>query len=147
MDDTIIRNWNSVVKHEDVVYHLGDFAFNNPTYYLKQLYGKIYILPGSHDKNLSNVQLPIVILTPEGLKDEYGNERKIILCHYSMRSWPLSHYASWHLWGHSHNKLEPYGLSFDVGMDTNNFFPYSLDEIIEKMSKLKPIVDFRKKAK
>ena len=29
MDKTLIKNWNSVVKKEDTVYHLGDFAFGN----------------------------------------------------------------------------------------------------------------------
>jgi calcineurin-like phosphoesterase family protein len=61
-----------------------------------------------------------------------------------MRSWPLSHYASWHLFGHHHGRLESYGLSFDCGTDTNNFYPYSLDDVCKKMATLKPIVDFRK---
>ena len=61
-----------------------------------------------------------------------------------MRSWNKSHYGSWCLWGHHHNNLEPYGLSFDVGQDTHNFYPYSLNEICDKMKTLKPIVDFRK---
>lgn len=27
MDQAIIANWNSVVKPEDIVFHLGDFGF------------------------------------------------------------------------------------------------------------------------
>jgi calcineurin-like phosphoesterase family protein len=64
-----------------------------------------------------------------------------------MRSWKYSHFASYHLFGHHHGRLEPYGLSFDCGMDTNNFFPYSLDDIERKMKTLKPIVDFRNKVR
>jgi calcineurin-like phosphoesterase family protein len=61
-----------------------------------------------------------------------------------MRSWDKSHYASWCLFGHHHGLLEPYGLSFDVGVDCWNFFPVSLEQIDKKMSTLKPIVVFRK---
>lgn len=28
MDETLIRNWNEVVGKDDLVYHLGDFAFH-----------------------------------------------------------------------------------------------------------------------
>ena len=82
-------------------------------------------------------------VTPENLFDEYRNPISITLCHYAMRSWERSHYATWHLYGHHHGKLPPYGLSFDVGVDCWNFYPVSLDQVKEKMATLKPIVDFR----
>jgi calcineurin-like phosphoesterase family protein len=146
MDETIINNWNSVISNSDVVYFLGDFCMGDPRKYLSRLQGKIIFISGDHDKNIidwvENDRI-LTILSPHN--DEYGNPRIITLCHYAMRSWPKSHYASWHLFGHHHGKLEPYGLSFDVGIDTNNFFPYSLEDIEKKMKTLKPIVDFRKK--
>lgn len=39
--------------------------------------------------------------------------------------------GSWHLYGHSHGNLpdDPNSLSFDVGVDTNNFKPYSLKDV------------------
>ena len=27
MNETIINNWNQVVKEEDIIYHLGDYGF------------------------------------------------------------------------------------------------------------------------
>jgi calcineurin-like phosphoesterase family protein len=142
MDAEIIHRWNSRVGIDDTVYHLGDFCFLNKVYYLSQLRGNIVLLAGSHDVRGGSPDIKII--KPLGLLDEYGNQRTIVLCHYSMRSWPLSHYASWHLFGHHHGKLEPYGLSFDVGVDAHDFYPWSLAEIEEKMATLKPIVDFRK---
>lgn len=38
--------------------------------------------------------------------------------------------------GNSHGRLESFGKSFDVGVDANNFFPLSLEEVKEKMNKL-----------
>jgi len=152
MDETIIHNWNSRVKERDAVYILGDFAWNNITTYARRLNGLKYLLLGSHDKEKYKIEsgeihfLPSIFEIPiSGLKDEYGKDRLIVLCHYSMRSWNKSHYASYHLFGHHHNRLEPYGLSFDCGVDTNNFFPYSLDDVERKMKTLKPIVDYRRK--
>lgn len=158
MDETIINNWNSVIKTDDLVYFLGDFHMGSRSEFRKyadRLNGSIYFIPGSHDKyptrncmiarggSYFSFNEPIMEINTN-LVDEYGNKRLIVLCHYSMRSWNKSHYASYHLFGHHHGKLEPYGLSFDIGVDTNNFFPYSLDDVEKKMKTLKPIIDFRK---
>jgi calcineurin-like phosphoesterase family protein len=143
MDAELIQRWNSQVDIDDTIYHIGDFCFKNPQKYIEQLTGKKFFINGSHDKNMQGSVLPSDIVSISPLNDEYGNPRKIVMCHYAMRSWSLSHYASWHLFGHHHGKLEPYGLSFDVGVDTNGFYPYSLEDIEYKMKKLKPIVDYR----
>lgn len=62
MDNAMIRNWNSRVKKDDVVFHLGDFCFKNTKnrgegnshhadYYMNKLNGKIILVSGNHDKN------------------------------------------------------------------------------------------------
>jgi calcineurin-like phosphoesterase family protein len=110
MDEKIISNWNSIVSEDDTIYHLGDFCFGNTNKYLSRLRGNIIRLKGSHDKDIQ--QPYMIVIEPEGLKDEYGNQRTIVLCHYALRVWEKSHYASYHLFGHSHGKLPPMGLSF-----------------------------------
>lgn len=145
MDETLISNWNYMVGKGDIVYHLGDFCLGRSDEYLKRLNGEVIILRGSHD-GILNDWPEMLTVHPAGLIDEYGHKRFITLCHYAMRSWPLSHYASWHLFGHHHGRLEPYGLSFDVGVDCNNYYPFHLSQIIDKMEALKPIVDFRNKS-
>ena len=102
MNEKIIANWNSIVRSEDTVYHLGDFAFSNPQKFIDRLVGNIIFVKGSHDKSIDAPYMRIIY--PDGLKDEYGNKRSITLCHYSMRSWDKSHYASWHLYGHCVDK-------------------------------------------
>jgi calcineurin-like phosphoesterase family protein len=67
--------------------------------------------------------------------EEVGvNGQEITLCHYSMRKWNKSHYGTWHLYGHSHGTLPPYGLSMDVGVDNQNFYPVSFDEVKARMN-------------
>ena len=50
-----------------------------------------------------------------------------------MRVWPRSHYNSWMLYGHSHGMLDPIGKQHDVGVDNNEFYPVSLEQIREIM--------------
>jgi len=50
-----------------------------------------------------------------------------------MRIWKASHYNSWHLYAHSHNRLKAIGKSLDVGVDGHNFEPWSWEEIKEYM--------------
>jgi calcineurin-like phosphoesterase family protein len=143
MDEELIRRFNSIVKKNDTVYDLGDTYFKSPKLYEGRLNRKIIRIKGSHDHDIKEPRM--LVIKPQGLLDEYGNQIVITLCHYSMRSWEMSHYASWHLYGHHHGTLEPYGLSFDVGVDCWNYYPISLEQVAEKMATLKPIVDFRNK--
>lgn len=74
-----------------------------------------------------------------------GYPKVIVLCHYPFFTWEQSHHGAWHLHGHSHGglgRMNRYqkiiksppttledGHSMDVGVDTNDFYPYSLSEI------------------
>ena len=134
MDDTMITNWNSKVKPNDTIYHLGDFIFGEYESILKRLNGKIFLILGSHDGNAFEHKNRFVDI--RRLHEFRKDDIHITLCHYSMRVWPRSHYNSFHLYGHSHGHLESFGKSFDVGVDSNNFHVWSLDEIVAKMKTL-----------
>lgn len=50
MDETMIENWNNVVKQNDVVYHLGDVVINKKFLpHLKRLNGSKRLIMGNHD--------------------------------------------------------------------------------------------------
>jgi len=54
MNYEIVRRWNNVVSPEDLVYHVGDFAFKgqlNGRIFEKRLNGIIVHIRGNHDKN------------------------------------------------------------------------------------------------
>lgn len=133
MDETIIYNWNHVVKKEDVGYILGDFAFGNPIDYYKRLNGIVYIVPGSHDRKLKKLDQRFILPPLYTLK---YNKQIVVLCHYALRTFYHSYYGAFNLYGHSHGRLTSIGRSMDVGVDTNDFYPYSYDEIYKKLSKI-----------
>jgi len=122
MDNTIIQRHNSLVKDDDTVVHVGDFAFakKRPQQLIDTLNGKHVFIKGSHDKWLCG-SVPIWETELVG--------HTIIVCHYAMRSWPRSHYGAWHVFGHSHGRLGGLGLSHDVGVDANDFYPVSFEKL------------------
>jgi len=65
----------------------------------------------------------------------------VVALHYAMRTWPQSHYGSWQVFGHSHGNLPPIGLQWDVGVDNNNFYPVSFDELKIIMEKRKKEIE------
>lgn len=144
MDETIIKNWNDKVGKQDIVFHLGDFAWKESLEYLKRLNGDIRIVLGNHDRDILKTEK---FFAKHEIKNtyfqiipaEYGVKiggRDIIMSHYSMRSWHKSCHGSWHLYAHSHGCLAPYGKSWDVGVDNNNFTPLAFEEICETMQDL-----------
>jgi calcineurin-like phosphoesterase family protein len=147
MNQVMVEKWNSVVAEEDTVYHLGDFtldAIDHFTKWVKQLHGTIKILPGSHDQpwlkdfvGSEKVQLlqPLESLEfPELIAGK--SPQVIVLCHYSMQVWDRSNQGSWHLFGHSHGRLQGIGLSVDVGVDCTEFEPLSLEAVRSRMAQL-----------
>jgi len=52
MDETLIANWNSCVKPDDLVYHLGDFAISSAALnsVCSRLNGHKILIKGNHDK-------------------------------------------------------------------------------------------------
>jgi len=131
MNDTIITNWNRVVKPSDTIYILGDFALKIPVQeirkLLKILNGKKFFILGDHDKQIWKCSDLLEEITP--LKKITIDNIPITLCHYCMRVWWKSHYNAFLCFAHSHGYLEAIGKSHDVGVDNNNFTPISFDEL------------------
>ena len=146
MDEAMIENHNNVVKHNDIIWFVGDFAFlpvDRSVNLLSRLNGRKNIVLGNHDKQLSKNRSKFL---GDGLfenivpyREIYVGKQSIILFHYGMRVWNKSHHGSWLLYGHSHGSLPSWGKSMDVGVDdkniTDEYRPYSFEEIKRFMDK------------
>lgn len=127
MDETLIANWNARVQPSDDIYVLGDFCWHDPSKYVKRLNGRIHLIVGNHDHEaLGRRDLFKSVYFLHKIKVE---GQPIVLCHYSMRTWDASHYGAWHLYGHTHSVLPPWGKSLDVGVDEFNYCPVSFNEL------------------
>lgn len=142
MNETIIDNWNSMVNKNDLVYHLGDVGFASTAKLIpliERLNGRIFLVIGNHDGG--GARSARVKHLFEWQKDYYALKYKgeyIVMFHYPIHSWNRQHYGSFHFYGHTHGSI-PYtvkGYSMDVGMDTNNCFPYNLDDLLDYLKSI-----------
>jgi calcineurin-like phosphoesterase family protein len=78
---------------------------------------------------------PIEILTLTSYIDGRGGSTsrdrpmKVTLGHYPMASWEASYHGAWHLHGHSHGQYDGGGFMMDVGVDSWNFTPVSMNQV------------------
>lgn len=145
MNETIIENHNSLVKPDDIVYNLGDVIMgNNPLSHLpkimSRLNGKIHLIYGNHDRVIrKNVELKRLFESTGS--DFIGNigGHQFHLYHFPCGSWDSIGRGCINLFGHCHGTYtRVLGRQMDVGIDTNNFYPYNLDEVIALMDVISP---------
>lgn len=148
MNEALINNWNSVVKENDIVFHLGDFMFGNMNRFWdfrSRLNGKIYLIHGNHDYELMdkiNIDDGFEIVTSQ--LNIVVNGQKIYLNHFPLLTFDgiYKEKPSWQLFGHVHSNKNIPGTSadvkrlgyllpmqYDVGVDNNNYKPISFDEV------------------
>lgn len=156
-DDLLVDNINQLVKENDILYHLGDFSFNGFENILKfrnRLKCKeIHLIYGNHDHHLVNNKNGCqgYFSSTQHYKEIRVNNIKIVLCHYALRVWNESHKGSIMLYGHSHGSLDEFTpeitnptwigddyfiknyKTMDVGVDTHDYYPYHIDEILDIM--------------
>jgi len=157
MDEEMIARWNEVVTVGDTVYYVGDFClggYDQWQRYRNRLNGKILFVPSDHDHRWVKCVIgacgitPLWILQPlyvlrlgkrvsELTKGMPTDLHDIVLCHWMMRSWPRSHYGTWHIHGHHHRRahLEFPGKVLNVAVDLHDFYPWSLDEVVAYMAR------------
>lgn len=138
MNETLIDNWNKVIKDKDIVYHLGDFSLkSNPRDILERLKGKKTLVLGNHDSNIKKYGVEDLLNIQQYISLKI-KDISIILFHFPIEYWDKRHYGSIHLHGHSHGNIDSINKSikrYDVGVDANNhnFYPITFDEVYEKL--------------
>ena len=133
MDRSLINNINSFVNENDLLIHLGDFAFvknfDQLKKYRDQIFCKnIWHLWGNHDNRKNFLEDGIIFnrtfdsvfcyifnyneiytereLQQENIKINKNKTTKIYLNHYANIIWQDSHKGSYHFYGHSHGNFE-----------------------------------------
>lgn len=138
MDEMLIRNWNLVVRQEDEVWHLGDFALESDAKRLRSIFrrlnGRKRLVIGNHD-SAETLALPWAA-PPTHVAETSVEGIRVVMCHYGLRIWPGMRRKAISLYGHSHGRLPGTSMSLDVGVDCWGFTPVRLEDIKRRMKDL-----------
>lgn len=143
MNGILIRNMNSVIKPDDILYHLGDWSVWYGKDFLqtaidcrKAIFCKnIVLISGNHDFKIGQCPLFDALFSRryDYFELKYQN---ILFCmmHYRLAVRNKGHIkgASIGLHGHGHpTSRELIDGSLDCGIDSNNYFPLTIDDVIK----------------
>lgn len=140
----MVQKWNSIVTPRDVVYYLGDLGLGSHQRLaplIKELNGAKIMIRGNHDK------LPADIYKEKlGFLEVYNHLdlHGIWLSHYPYYNSALDRGSnsnkqlhregySWLLCGHVHKAWRIKKRQFNVGVDVNDYFPVSMEEVREEI--------------
>lgn len=141
MREEIIERWNSVVKKDDIVYHLGDFSMTHTKddiiNLVNRLNGRIVLIMGNHDTKphqwymdcgfINTVRHPIII------------DDNTVLMHEPPKNEFISPKYNY-IFGHMHNSVcdaDSYDNCVCVSVERINYTPVEL-------KKIQASIDFRK---
>lgn len=151
MDADLIDRWNTTVRPDDVVWHLGDFGMGPARLFLPivaQLHGTIHLIAGNHDAPWSGMRdshkaQPVWLAAGFASIQAFARRRingtNVLLSHfpydgdhtdedraegYRMRDTglPLIH-------GHVHDAWHIRGQQINVGVDVWDFQPAHIDAV------------------
>jgi calcineurin-like phosphoesterase family protein len=131
MEDTLIDNWNSRVGPNDVVYHLGNFAWDpiSAESAIIHLNGRIHFIGGDYDQHMSDVSLiksnrhfllPAISYIPKDL---------MVLSHWPLMDWPEREKGSIHVHGGRIKTDIDNGIRFNASVDNWSFSPVDMDTL------------------
>lgn len=131
MVDTLVRMHNAVVAPTDRVFVVGDAVYQKAPEFLPQVArfnGVKTLLRGNHDRVFSDTDLKpyFETIVPEGRGLEFDiGSLPCYLIHY-----PTSGRSDrFNLVGHVHGAWKFQLNALNVGVDTNHFVPYNVDEV------------------
>lgn len=148
MNEFMIKQWNSKVTNNDIIYHLGDFAFINKEKtkeIVSKLNGKKYIILGNHDRGRNikyyyDCGFDKVYDTPILIKEYFILSHEPIL--YNSINCPYHN-----IFGHVHSNPSVYTYtpySTCVCVERHNYLPVSLFQIVKSAKKLHDLIDLGK---
>jgi calcineurin-like phosphoesterase family protein len=149
MHKTLIKNWNSVVDDNDIVFYLGDLCFGRKEWANEIIFGlkgTIHYIIGNHDEyndivNYKRFESVSDLIDLKIHDNKVANDVHMVLCHYPIYSWNRGHHGSYHIHGHSHMSLSKDEFHktrriYDVGCNGWDYTPVSYKKILELGEKI-----------
>lgn len=125
MDEALLHNWNSVVRDQDIVYHLGDVSMGNDGI-LHSLRGRKRLVLGNHDNGKNQTLLTVFekIMMWRHFK-EFG----VVLSHVPIHPGSLNEKIPRNVHGHIHDKTIDDNRYRNVSVEQINYTPINIEEL------------------
>ena len=141
MDSVLIENMWKVVKPEDTLWIVGDFAFGRASKdveWLEAMFGQLpgaekHLVVGNHDCGPTRC-LPWTSVSHMAEVKDGG--RRGVLCHYPMITWNGARRGALQLFGHVHGQWLGTRNSVNVGVDVWDFMPVTFTDIERRAREL-----------
>ena len=143
MNEVFIKNWNSLVKPDDIVFHLGNFAWDPITArkVFKKLNGEISFLIGHSDDALLEVESEFSNINIINGQIVELPDHDSVLCHYPLEVWNGKFSGTLHFHGHT-----TYSHKTDLSVSNRiNVCPDFWDYYPVKYSTIKYIINEKQK--
>lgn len=137
MTDFLIREWNSVVSSGDLVYHLGNFAWDPKTAQeaLERLNGQILLLPAEYDD-------AVMVLSKKGMlrsgvklinRIQHLEAYKVNLSYWPMEAWPGKEKGFYSVIGYPPKqfKSDPKKKRINMSTDLWGYKPQDLEKTLQ----------------
>ncbi|MEK1828802.1 metallophosphoesterase [Priestia megaterium] len=137
MDEALITNWNSVVKPNDLIFHIGDVFFSNAKrseWIASRLNGRKILVDGNHDRSFSKGKFAKMGF--ESHKYYFFND--YLLSHYPQNPIILAQASEYglkgNIHGHVHSDIEGLDPNYHICVCTEltNYTPIHWDKIRAK---------------
>ena len=128
MNKVLIKNWNSVINEDDVVYMLGDLSIKPPAYkrglwhFVDNMKGKKHLILGNHDylEPFDYIDMGFISVHTMLWLEEFT------LIHDPAQAYKINGPV---LHGHVHQNWKKHKNAINVGVDVWDFKPVSIDDI------------------
>lgn len=132
MNEIMINNWNTVIKPDDQVIHVGDVIFGRSDLYgniLARLNGIKTLIMGNHDYDAAKF-IPYFsnIRSSYSTKNEF--KREMLFTHYPVDAYSLPP-NTLNVHGHIHEKKIDNENYLNVCVERTNYRPIPIEDIIE----------------
>ncbi|MFW6281194.1 MAG: metallophosphoesterase family protein [bacterium] len=139
MNNQMVERWNSVVKPNDMVYHLGDFTINRSVERLETLVNRLngtkILIRGNHD-HFKTETLVKFFKDVYSVYDIYINDYRVIFSHYPLHESSIWADNMFNVHGHIHEKNLENKKYINVSVEQINYTPFSFDELYEKIKEI-----------
>ena len=135
MNETMVERWNSVVRPQDKVYHLGDVAIQASSEQLTALFRRLNghkrLLVGNHDHIANLVHLKLFERVELWRK---WKEKGLLLTHVPVHQSALNDKLNVH--GHIHRQPAPSPQHYCVCVEQTNYTPVNIEELAAHAQRL-----------